>query len=376
MQYRRFGKTGLELSVLSMGGMRFTEGPNERVLEIMQAAWDAGINHFETARGYGDSEELMGWAFANGFDRDKIILTTKIGPQKTYDDFMKALETCLTKLRVDRIDNLDVHGINNEETFRRAMDEKENWRGVRKAMDDGTVGHIGFSTHGPREILLTAVNTEAFESINLHYYYFFQRHAEVVARAAELDMGVFIISPNDKGGMLFQPSGTLADLCRPLTPMQFNARWLLARPEVTTLSLGMARPEDVAELSAVVDKAGPLDETEQAILERLDARWRAEPLGEDFCAQCYDCLPCPEDVLIPEALRLRNMGVAFDMEDYARYRYKMFTNGGHWFPGNKASACTECGQCIPRCPEGLDIPKLLFDTHDRYAGQPGARMWE
>lgn len=376
MLYRRFGKTGLELSVLSMGGMRFTDGPPELVLEIMQSAYDAGINHFETARGYGDSEKLMGWAFANGFDRSKIILTTKIGPRETYDDFMKTLDTCLTTLGVDYLDNLDVHGINNLETFGRAMDEKGNWRGVRKAMDDGRVRHIGFSTHGPREVLMETVNTEAFESINLHYYYFFQRHAEVVARAAELDMGVFIISPNDKGGMLFQPSAKLADLCRPLTPMQFNARWLLSQPQVTTLSLGMARPGDVEELLTVVDNDQPLDEIEREILARLDAQWRSEPLGDDYCAQCYDCLPCPEDILIPEALRLRNMGVAFDMEDYARYRYKMFTNGGHWFPGNLASACTECGQCIPRCPEDLDIPRLLFDAHDRYAGQPGQRMWD
>jgi hypothetical protein len=54
----------------------------------------------------------------------------------------------------------------------------------------------------------------------------------------------------------------------------------------------------------------------------------------------------------------------------------MFSNAGHWFPGNKASACTECGDCLPRCPEELDIPRLLFDTHDRYAGEPGKRMWD
>ena len=286
MLYRRFGKTELKTSVLTVGGMRFTHQDGPGVARILQAALDAGFNHIETARGYGDSEKLIGWAFKNGIDRSRLLLTTKIAPQKSYDEFMRTLDASLAALGVDRLDLLDVHGINTPEHLARAMDEQGNWRGVRTALADGRVRHIGFSTHGPLQVLMDTVNTGAFQTLNLHYYYFFQRHAPVVARAAELDMGVFIISPADKGGQLFDPPARLAELTRPLAPLAFNIRWLLAQPAVHTLSVGPARVEDLAAHVAAL-RDGPLDATEQAAAERLAAAWRAE-LGHDYCSQCFD----------------------------------------------------------------------------------------
>ena len=85
----------------------------------------------------------------------------------------------------------------------------------------------------------------------------------------------------------------------------------------------------------------------------------------ELCTLCNECLPCPEEINIPEVLRFRNLLQAYDMEDYGRFRYNMFEGEGHWFPGNFASKCTECGDCLPRCPEKLEIPQLLFDTHNR-----------
>ncbi len=376
MKYRRFGKTELNLSVLTLGGMRFTEEDGPAVTGILRRAIDGGVNHIETARGYGESEKLIGYAFQHGVDRGRIILTTKISPRQTYDDFMQTLDKSLTALGVDYVDILDVHGINTPELLKRATDGKENWRGVRKAMDDGRVRHVGFSTHGPRQVLLDTVNTGAFEAINLHYYYFFQRHQPVVARAAELDMGVFIISPNDKGGMLFDPPARLVELCRPMTPMAMNVRWLLAQPAVHTLSIGSARPEDIDAHLAVADRSGPLTDEEREVFKRLESVWRDGPLGKDYCSQCYECLPCPEKINIPEALRLRNLAVAMGMEGYAKYRYKMFGAADHWYQGAPGDACTRCGDCLPRCPEKLDIPRLLLDLHARAGGEKGKRMWE
>ncbi len=246
---------------------------------------------------------------------------------------------------------------------------------VRQAQSEGLIGHVGFSTHGPLEVILDAINTDEFESVNLHYYYFNQRNRPAVLRARELDMGVLIISPADKGGQLYKAPDSLREFTAPLTPIQANARWLLSQPEVSTLTLGAAHPWEFDEHLVVADDVGPLSDEEQAIIARLDARFR-EALGADLCTNCYECLPCPEDVHIPEVLRLRNMARAFDMDEFGRFRYKMFGNAGHWFPGVPADKCTECGDCLPRCPEKLDIPRLLFETHAMLAGEQGRRMWE
>ena len=90
----------------------------------------------------------------------------------------------------------------------------------------------------------------------------------------------------------------------------------------------------------------------------------------DFCTYCSECLPCPEDINIPEALRFHNLLEGYDMKTYGKYRYNMLGSQGHWYPGNFASACTKCGDCLPKCPEKLDIPKLLFGVHDKLFDTP------
>ncbi|MFM7575321.1 MAG: 4Fe-4S dicluster domain-containing protein, partial [Microcystaceae cyanobacterium] len=110
------------------------------------------------------------------------------------------------------------------------------------------------------------------------------------------------------------------------------------------------------------------------IFERLD-QTQTETLGSDRCRQCYQCLPCPENIAIPDILRLRNLAIAYDMEKFGQYRYQMLENAGHWFPGRRGEHCTDCGDCLPRCPEKLDIPQLLRDSHQRFQGNPRRRLW-
>jgi predicted aldo/keto reductase-like oxidoreductase len=151
-------------------------------------------------------------------------------------------------------------------------------------------------------------------------------------------------------------------------------RFLLSDPRVHTLSLGAANPSEIDSHQDAWDNDEPMSELEQAVLDCINRRYTI--LEGDRCSQCYECLPCPEDINIPEVLRLRNLAVSFDMVEFGKYRYKMFENAGHWFPGRKAIRCTDCGDCLPRCPENLDIPKLLRDTHDRLQGAEGKRLWE
>ncbi|NJM68770.1 MAG: aldo/keto reductase [Scytonema sp. RU_4_4] len=375
MQYRRFGKTNLRLSVFSLGTMRYLAS-EENAWQTIQKAIVLGINHLETARGYGKSEEYLGEAISVGLpvSRSQVHITTKIPPTADADTMRRYIDESLERLKLDYLDCLGIHGLNTWEHLDWIKAKDGCMQAVQEAVADGRVRHVGFSSHAPLEVILAAINTDLFEFVNLHYYYFFQRNAEAIQRAFEKDMGVFIISPADKGGRLYTPPQTLKDLCYPFSPLELNYRFLLSDPRITTLSVGPAHPDELTEPLRVADCDEKLTPEEMTVFQRLENHQRAA-LGTEKCSQCYACLPCPENINIPEALRLRNLAVAYDMVDFGQYRYRMFENAGHWFSGMKASRCTECGDCLPRCPEELNIPALLQDTHSRLNGSSGRRLW-
>jgi len=373
LRYRRFGKTDLNLSVFSLGCMRFMAS-QENVTATVAQALALGINHLETARGYGESEKMLGIALKELGVREDVILTSKITPTPTAGAMRRCIEESLTRLGVEYLDNFDIHGINTREHVAMVLDKKGCMHAVEQAMDEGLIRHVGFSTHGPLDVIMDAMKTELFESVNLHYYYFNQRNSPAIALAQQLDMGVFIISPTDKGGQLFNPPTKLTELTAPYTPMDLNYRFLLSDPRVHTLSLGAANPEELLVNLDMADREQPLDSNEQQALQRLDDQY--ETLKPNLCEQCNLCLPCPEKIHIPEVLRLRNLALGFDMTDFGQYRYAMFENAGHWFPGTKASHCTDCGDCLPRCPVGLKIPDLLRETHQLLHRTERKRLWE
>jgi uncharacterized protein len=375
MQYRRFGKTERFISVFSLGTMRCLSSP--AVFEqTVEQALAMGINHFETAAGYGSSELWLGQALtALGCDRAALAITTKIPPTPDAEAMAAQIELALSRLQLDYIDCLALHGLNTAEHLEWVLRPNGCMTAVWAAVARGQIRHVGFSTHGDRATIAGAIRSGLFEFINLHHYYFFQRHADLVALAEAADLGIFIISPADKGGLLHRPPARLQQLCAPLEPLQLTYRWLLSDRGITTLSLGPAGPAELDSALAAVDWAAALGPGETAALARLAAQLEAG-LGPEQCRQCDQCLPCPEAIAIPEVLRLRNLAVAYEMTAYGEYRYRMFENAGHWFAGRKANRCTDCGDCLPRCPEQLNIPALLRDTHTRLQGPERRRLWE
>ena len=376
MRFRRFGKTNLLLSLFSLGTMRYLAS-EENAYQTIEQAIKLGINHIETARGYGSSEHYLGAALNAGLPlpRHQLHITSKIPPTADRDSMARSIDQSIEALGIDYLDCLAIHGLNTWEHLSWIENPQGCMKAVQQAVAEGYIRHIGFSTHAPLEIILKAINTDQFEFVNLHYYLLNLRNAAAVALAHEKDMGVFIISPSDKGGMLFTPPQTLVELCQPFTPLELNYRFLLSDPRITTLSFGAANPAELNLLLNVCDRAESLTLEEMATLERLEKHQQLV-LDTNLCSQCYKCLPCPEAIHIPEVLRLRNLTVAYDMTAFGQYRYRMFEKAGHWFPGKKANHCTDCGDCLPRCPEQLNIPDLLRDTHDRLNGPSKRRLWE
>ncbi|MBV6624547.1 MAG: aldo/keto reductase [Rivularia sp. (in: Bacteria)] len=390
MLYRRFGRTGLQMPVFSCGGMRYQykwqDVPQEEIpiknqenLEAtIRKSIEIGINHIETARGYGTSEVQLGKILPK-FPRDKLIVQTKVGPKADAKEFEKTLEQSLKNLRLDYIDLLGIHGINNSETLENTIRSGGCLDIVRKFQDQGKIKFVGFSTHGPTDILVEAINTDQFDYINLHWYYINQSNWAAIEAATNRDMGVFIISPSDKGGRLYEPPAKLVELCAPLSPMVFNDLFCLSHPQVHTLSLGASKPADFDEHLKTLDLLDKASDILPPILHKLEQQAIAS-LGEDWAKTWHVGLPkheeTPGNVNIPMALWLWNLATAYDMKEYAKIRYNLLGNGGHWFPGNKAVEVEKLDftSCLRNSPHADKIPQILVEVDKMLGGEEVKRL--
>jgi len=388
MQYRRFGRTELQMPIFSCGGMRYQHSwqdidskaiPDEgqKNLEAtIHRAFELGINHVETARGYGSSELQLGYVLPQ-LPREQLVVQTKVSPKADPKDFAEAFEKSLSLLQLDYVDLFSLHGINNDSTWQWCLEGCLDIAYELKAK--GLVRHIGFSTHGPTDIIVKAIESDQFDYVNLHWYYINQFNWPAIEAAARHDMGVFIISPSDKGGKLYNPSSKLKQLCEPLSPMVFNDLFCLSHPQVHTLSLGAARPSDFDEHLKVLPLLGDAEATLKPILKKLEEAAIAT-LGEDWYRNWHIGLPdeskVPGHVNIQTILWLRNLLLAYDMEEYAMARYNLLENGGHWFAGAQAKNIDrlDLSQALSESPFRDRIPALLAETHERLGGRAVKRL--
>ena len=391
---RRFGRTELQIPLLSLGGMRFQQSWSDlpsaditsesqlNLEETLQQAVDHGFHHVETARHYGSSERQLGWALPRCKD-SRRILQSKVPPREDPDAFEAELNLSFERLNCRRLDLLGIHGINLPEHLHQTLRPGGCMDVVRRWQAEGRIGHVGFSTHGPTDLITASCNSGAFDYVNLHWYYIRQDNDPSLDAARAQDMGVFIISPTDKGGHLHSPSQRLLELCDPLHPIVFNDLFCLKDSRVHTISVGASRPDD---LNLHLEAVARLEDASTLIVpvqERLQQA-AAEALGDDWLHSWRQGLPSwqdtPGEINLPVLLWLHNLLEAWDLESYAQARYRLLGSGGHWFAGSNADAFgdtiddAQLLAVLGNSPWRDRIPGILRTLKERLAGESQMRL--
>ena len=365
MQYREFGNTGIKLSALGFGAMRLP-ADEDMAVRVIQRAFELGVNYLDTAFVYGESEKICGRALKGW--RDKIYLSTK-NPLRdaTVEGWWSRLNESLEKLDVDCIDFYQViHGL-RWDSYNDYLLNGGGMEAVRKAKEQGLIKHVCFSTHDTPENLIKLIDTGEFAGMTLQYNLLDRGNEAVMAHAHASGMGVIVMGPVG-GGRLGAPSEQI----RKMIPGDVKSsaevalRFVLSNPNVTSAISGMGSLEMVEENVAVANREEPLSSDEQKAVE--DALNEVKRLSELYCTGCNYCLPCPNEVNIPENFKLMNTHKLYGLTEHAKGGYNSLSDPEKPKKGKKAEECVECGLCEPKCPQNIPIMTQLKEVAETFKG--------
>jgi len=369
MQYRSFGTTGVKISALGFGAMRLPmrhHGTRQHVrvrdaLAILRYAFDHGVNYVDSAYGYcaGESEIVVGKALKGR--RAQVYLSTKLPTWqlKARKDFRKILDEQLRKLSTDYIDFYHLHGI-GAESFNNKILALHVLEEATKAKRAGLIRHLSFSFHDKPEAMKTLIDTGAFASVLCQYNLLDRSNEPMLAYAASKGLGVVIMGPVG-GGRLGHPSTVIQKLLpvKHASSPEIALRFVLSNPHVSCALSGMTTLAQVKENIRVASNAAALSVGES---ERIAAAMdELKKLAELYCTGCGYCLPCPHEVNIPVCFEAMNLYRVYGLLPPAQERYRAI--GSAWLKGARADACVNCGACLSKCPQKIDIPRQLKEVH-------------
>ena len=374
MQYRKLGKTGLDVSLLGMGCMRlpFINGDGNQgvdlpaAFELLQYAADNGINYFDTAFGYhgGQSEAILGEALESR--RNRLVYVTKQPFWEMHDDatIRRNLENTLKKLRTSYIDVYLLHRIMPPAW--EDIQKREIFRQLEGFKREGLIRHVGFSYHGDYATFKDVATKYPWEMAKVQHN-MLDLTREVtpcgVKLAGSLGQGIAIMEPLRGGGLAHAPRPVKAvykSAPTQRTPAQWAFRYLANMPEISVITSGMTTMQQLKqniELFSSPDMvAGCLNPQEEEIITR--ARQAYESIVTIPCTACNYCVPCPANVAIPGIFTLYNDAHRFEHFDQPRRAYMFAKNAK-----TGATNCTECGICLEKCPQEINIIESLKTAH-------------
>ena len=362
MIYRKYGKTGIDVSAIGFGGMRFEDQEDvDGCASLVKAAYDKGINYFDTAPGYGKSEELFGVALKEMLKTrsEKPFYVSTKSMKSDPADIRKDLETSLERMNLDYIDFYHFWYIMMiDEYYERkaqgALDEFERLK------DEGLIKHICVSTHMPGSDIAEMLADYPFEGMLLGYSVMnFAYRDQAITAAAKNNLGVAIMNPLGGGFIPKHPELFQFAKSRPdETVVQGALRFLINDPRITITLVGFSTHEQIDEAISAVDGYEPIPpETVERIHDSLQESFN------QLCTSCRYCRDvCPEGIPVERVMGAYNLhsfiGTGKDSMDNLKW---------HWgvnLEDNNMDQCTECCQCEEVCTQKLPIRERMkaFDA--------------
>ena len=351
MQYRPFGKTGMNVSALSFGCMRLGEDQPYNTRLISQAI-DLGVNYFETTRYYlgGTCQQRTAPGLVG--KTAGVIISGKegIGPDQTAYRFRKEIERQLEILGLTHFKFFQV-GWFAWDRMPHLLKRGGVLEAIRSAQNEGLIQHVGFTGHDTPENFIRCLETGLFDSITVPYNLLNRQYEPTIKRAGELGIGVVAMCPV-AGGVLSYESDKLKEALKMDMPTpEMALRFVLSNPDVSTACSGMNQMEQLEQNVKTVREFDAGSHDFEGMCEGLE-KLRAS-MGERFCTMCRYCMPCPQGVDIPQHMEVYRNWKCFGLSDWPRRGLKGIPEA------QSAARCNECGACEKACPNKLGIRVML-----------------